>query len=100
MNGTSGEAGTVPGQGAVETHSFPRPAPHIVSLLVEQEANPEYIQEEAGHSRIQVIMDTYGHLFPSRDQGWTDRLYDAAINAENRTPGTTALDLLRADNLD
>lgn len=48
----------------------------FVSLLIEQGAHPKYIQEQAGHSSIQVTMDTYGHLFPNRDKGWTDKLDD------------------------
>ena len=48
----------------------------LVSLLIEQGAHPKYIQEQAGHSSIQVTMDTYGHLFPSRDKGWADKLDD------------------------
>lgn len=43
-------------------------------MLIEQGAHPKYIQEQAGHSSVQVTMDTYGHLFPSRDKGWTDKL--------------------------
>lgn len=27
------------------------------------------IQEQAGHSSIQVTVDTYGHLFPSQNRG-------------------------------
>ena len=53
-------------------HSF-------VSLLIEHGAHPKYIQEQAGHSSIQVTMDTYGHLFPSRERGWTDKLDDVPV---------------------
>jgi integrase len=56
-------------------HSF-------ISLLIEQGAHPKYIQEQAGHSSIQVTMDTYGHLFPSRERGWTDKLDDEAWRGE------------------
>ncbi len=48
----------------------------FVSLLIQQGAHPKYIQEQAGHSSIQVTMDTYGHLFPNRDKGWADKLDD------------------------
>ena len=54
----------------------------FVSLLIEQGAHPKYIQEQAGHSSIQVTMDTYGHLFPSRDNGWTDKLDDRPTGGE------------------
>jgi integrase len=45
-----------------------------VSLLIQKGAHPKYIQEQAGHSSIQVTMDTYGHLFPSANRGWADTL--------------------------
>lgn len=56
-------------------HSF-------ISLLIEQGAHPKYIQEQAGHSSIQVTMDTYGHLFPSRERGWADKLDDEGWRGE------------------
>ena len=40
----------------------------FVSLLIRQGAHPKYIQEQAGHSSIQVTMDTYGHFVPSQNQ--------------------------------
>ena len=45
-----------------------------VSLLIQSGAHPKHIQEQAGHSSIQVTMDTYGHLFPSGNRGWADTL--------------------------
>jgi integrase len=45
-----------------------------VSQLIQNGAHPKYIQEQAGHSSIQVTMDTYGHLFPSVNRGWADTL--------------------------
>ena len=47
-----------------------------VSLLIDQGAHPKYIQEQVGHSGIQVTMDTYGHLFPSQSRGWVEKLDD------------------------
>jgi len=47
-----------------------------VSLMIEQGAHPKYIQEQVGHSSIQVTMDTYGHLFPSQSRGWVAKLDD------------------------
>jgi len=61
--------------------------PTFISLLIEHGAHPKYIQDQAGHSSIQVTMDTYGHLFPSRDRGWTDKLDDAPLGA-NYAPQT------------
>ena len=46
----------------------------FISLLIEQGAHPKYIQEQAGHSSIQVTMDTYGHLFPSQNREWVNKL--------------------------
>jgi integrase len=45
-----------------------------VSLLIQTGAHAKYIQEQAGHSSIQVTMDTYGHLFPSGNRGWVCQL--------------------------
>lgn len=41
----------------------------FVSLFVEHGTYLRYVQEQAGHSGIQVTMDTYVHLFPNRDRG-------------------------------
>ena len=46
----------------------------FASLLIQHGAHPKYIQEQLGHSSIQVTMDTYGHWFPNRNQGWVDKL--------------------------
>ena len=46
----------------------------FVSLLIKKGAHPKYIQEQAGHSSIQVTMDTYGHLFPSQNREWVNKL--------------------------
>ncbi len=35
-----------------------------VSMLIESGAHPKAIQEQLGHSSIQVTMDRYGHLLP------------------------------------
>jgi len=53
------------------------------SLLIEQGAHPKYIQEQMGHSSIQVTMDIYGHLFPSRDRGWAQKLDDPRLMASS-----------------
>ncbi len=60
----------------------------FISLSIEQGAHPKYIQEQAGHSSIQVTMDTYGHLFPNRDGGWTDKLDDVMPERETAPPRT------------
>ena len=55
------------------------------SLLIEQGAHPKYIQEQMGHSSIQVTMDTYGHLFPNRNRGWVNRLDEGVFESQNAT---------------
>jgi len=57
-----------------------------VSLLIQTGAHAKYIQEQAGHSSIQVTMDTYGHLFPSGNRGLVGKLDDPAMQAESATP--------------
>ena len=56
-----------------------------VSLLIQTGAHAKYIQEQAGHSSIQVTMDTYGHLFPSGNRGLVSRLDEPGPNAESAT---------------
>ena len=46
----------------------------FASQLIEQGAHPKHIQEQLGHSSINVTMDTYGHLFLNRNRGLVDRL--------------------------
>ncbi len=53
-------------------HSF-------VSLLINQGAHQKYIQQQAGHSSIQVTMDTHGHLFPSQNREWVNKLDEAGF---------------------
>jgi integrase len=43
-----------------------------VSLWIEQGASPKAVQSRAGHARIQITMDLYGHL-------WTDDAADEAF---------------------
>jgi len=38
--------------------------------MAEQDAPPKYVQEQLGHSSIQMTMDIYSHLFPERDREW------------------------------
>ena len=58
-------------------------SPSFASLLIEQGAHPKYIQEQMGHSSIQVTMDTYGHLFPNRNRGLVDRLDMTEVESES-----------------
>lgn len=56
-----------------------------VSLLIQAGAHAKYIQEQAGHSSIQVTMDTYGHLFPSGNREWMSLLDRGDRTAESAT---------------
>ena len=47
-----------------------------VSLMAQQGSPPKYIQEQCGHSSIQVTMDIYAHLFPSGNKEWSAKLDD------------------------
>jgi len=45
-------------------HAFRHAA---ASLFIEQGFSPKRVQALMGHSTIQMTFDTYGHLFPSKD---------------------------------
>lgn len=46
------------------------------STSFELGAHPKVIQERLGHSSITIMMDVYGHLFPSLAEALTERLDD------------------------
>ena len=46
------------------------------SLMAQQGTPPKYLQEQMGHSSIQVTMDTYAHLFPTGNKEWSAKLDD------------------------
>ena len=51
-----------------------------VALLIAQGAHPKYIQEQLGHSSIQVTMDIFGHIFEEhrlRHVGTLERVLEA-----------------------
>ena len=57
----------------------------FASLLLQNGENLKYIQEQLGHSSIQITLDTYGHLIPGANRGAVDRLDDAT----GRNPDAT-----------
>lgn len=59
----------------------------FVSLLIKQDAHPKYIQEQAGHSSIQVTMDTYGHPFTSQNREWVNKLDEPAKKPDEKRDG-------------
>jgi integrase len=56
------------------------------SLMAEAGAPPKYVQDQLGHSSIQVTMDIYSHLFPGGGQEWVNKL-GASLNAPQMHPG-------------
>ena len=60
----------------------------FASLLIQQGESPVYVQEQLGHSSIQVTVDVYGHLIPGANRDAVDRL-DAH---PTRIPGASETD--------
>ncbi len=48
-------------------HSF-------ASLLLQQGESPVYVNDQLGHSSIQITVDCYGHLIPGENKQAGDRL--------------------------
>jgi integrase len=69
----------------------------FASMLIAQGESAKYIQDQMGHSSIQVTFDTYGHLFPQSKRDAADKL-DAALSAafSNKTLGPKPNDVLEA----
>jgi len=44
------------------------------SLLLSEAASPVYVKEQLGHSSIQMTVDIYGHLIPSSNRAFVNRL--------------------------
>ena len=55
----------------------------FVSLLIAQGEHPKYIQVQAGHSSINVTMDTYGHLMVNVNKEAASKLGQAIWSTEN-----------------
>lgn len=53
------------------------------SLMAEAGAPPKYVQEQLGHSSIQVTMDVYSHLFPSGNRNWLKHLDEGRENKDS-----------------
>jgi integrase len=52
------------------------------SLLIQSGALIVYVKEQMGHSTIQVTVDTYGHLIPSANVSYVDRLDSVVTETE------------------
>ena len=60
------------------------------SLLIQKGAHPKYIQEQLGHSSIQVTMDIYGHLFGGEYRHLASRLDDPRLDHREPESATQA----------
>jgi len=54
------------------------------SLLIQSGASIVYVKEQMGHSSIQVTVDIYGHLIPSANVSFVDRLDEAVKQDEKQ----------------
>jgi len=55
---------------------------HIyASLLIDQNENPKYIQEQLGHSSIQITFDIYGHLMKKTNQASAAKLEEKVFKS-------------------
>ncbi len=52
----------------------------FASLLIQDGANLAYVKEQLGHSSIAVTVDLYGHLAPSVNIAFVDRLDATTIH--------------------
>jgi len=60
------------------------------SQLIRTGAPPKYIQEQMGHSSIQVTMDIYGHLFGGEYRHLASRLDDPRLDHRESESATQA----------
>ena len=58
----------------------------FASLLIQDGASLAYVRDQLGHSSIQVTVDLYGHLVPSANIAWVDRLDTETSQQQNATP--------------
>ncbi len=59
------------------------------SLLIARGASVKAVQAQLGHATASIVLDTYGHLFPSEMEALADRLEQArtaALGNRERTP--------------
>jgi hypothetical protein len=60
------------------------------SLLLQNGASIVYVKEQMGHSSIQVTVNTYGHLIPSANVCFVDRLDEVSAGLAETTPQQSA----------
>jgi integrase len=59
------------------------------SLPIQQGESLAYVQQQLGHSSIQVTVDIYGHLIPGANRAAVDRLDALPIRNPDATEGQT-----------
>jgi len=60
----------------------------FASLLIQQGESLAYVKEQLGHHRMQITVDTYGHLVPGGNRQAVARL-DGLENTTIRNPDAT-----------
>jgi Phage integrase family len=58
----------------------------FASQLIQDGASLAYVRDQLGHSSISVTVDLYGHLVPSANIAWVDRLDRETSQQQNATP--------------
>jgi integrase len=58
----------------------------FASQLLQDGASLAYVRDQLGHSSISVTVDLYGHLVPSANIAWVDRLDRQTSPQQNATP--------------
>jgi len=58
----------------------------FASQLLQDGASLAYVRDQLGHSSISVTVDLYGHLVPSANIAWVDRLDTETSRQQNATP--------------
>jgi len=58
----------------------------FASQLLQDGASLAYVRDQLGHSSISVTVDLYGHLVPSANIAWVDRLDPDTSRQQNATP--------------
>ena len=66
------------------------------SLMIQAGYPPKMLQEIMGHASITTTLDLYGHLYPGDMDRYTDRLDEAAGEAERPKCGQMRMRTLRA----
>jgi integrase len=56
------------------------------SQLFDQAASPVYVKEQLGHHSIKITVDIYGHLIPSSNRSFVNRLDSAQPSATQAQP--------------